>query len=58
MFFSKNIGITQKQQLSDGMKIHWKKDLGKYLGFPIFHQRPSQDTFQFIMDKVHQRTPQ
>ncbi|KAL2963186.1 hypothetical protein AAZX31_17G186400 [Glycine max] len=44
-----------RQHLSEEMEIPWAEDLGKYLGVPIFHNKPSPNTFQFMIDKVHQR---
>lgn len=55
MFFSKNIGRNLKQQISSEVGTQWTDDLGKYLGVCIFHKRPPRMTFQFIIDKVHQR---
>ena len=54
MIFLKNVGINHRNQLSEEMGIQWTNDLGKYLGVPIFHNKVSRGTFQFIMDKVHQ----
>jgi len=55
MFFFKNVGINHRTQLSYEIGLQWIEDLSKYLGVPIFHQKVSSGTFQFIMDKVHQR---
>lgn len=55
MFFSKNVETQVKDQLSGEMGIAWTKDLGKYLGVSIFHKIASRNTFQFILNKVHQR---
>ena len=55
VYFSNNICQDQRKHLSEELGIQFTKDLGKYLGVPIFHKRTSINTFQFILDKVHQR---
>ena len=53
MFFSNNVGRQMKQHLGEEVDMPWIGDLSKYLRFPILHNRPSHNTFQFIIDKVH-----
>lgn len=51
MFFSKNVGVPQWNQLSAEIGIYGTKDLGNYLGILIFSNRASRGTYNFIMIK-------
>jgi len=55
MFFSKNVSINHRTQLSDEMGMQWTNDHGKYLGVLNFYPRVSRGTFQFIVHNFHLR---
>ena len=55
VFFSKNVSLARKQDLSNALGMRLTSDLGKYLGIPLFHERCNKKYFQFIIDKMSNR---
>lgn len=37
------------------LNIKAKNEFGKFLGFPIFHQKPQDKNFQFILDRLNSK---
>ncbi|KAA3471264.1 Retrovirus-related Pol polyprotein LINE-1 [Gossypium australe] len=48
--FSANMNITVRR-----MSRNQTKDLGNYLGVPLFHRRIKKSAFQFVIDKVQRK---
>ncbi|XP_038992548.1 uncharacterized protein LOC120116044 [Hibiscus syriacus] len=55
VFFTGNKNDELINQLCIPLGFQVSKDLGKYLGMPLFHNRVTKNTFQFIIDKVRQK---
>ena len=45
VFFSKNVHMNGRLELSSALGMRLTADLGKYLGVPLFHERCSKDHF-------------
>lgn len=54
-FFSNNISDDYSSVLSQALGISAAKDLGKYLGGPMLHQRMSKYSFSFILDRMKRK---
>ncbi|XP_054801608.1 uncharacterized protein LOC129305663 [Prosopis cineraria] len=55
VFFSRNVNHNRAQQFSDLLEFNRTADLGKYLGVPLHHNRVTNNTYQFVVDKMKQR---
>ncbi|CAL1388700.1 unnamed protein product [Linum trigynum] len=55
VFFSKNITDAQGAEISAGLGIPETKNLGRYLGVPVIHDRVSKATFIDLIDRVDSR---
>ncbi|XP_028071512.1 uncharacterized protein LOC114273895 [Camellia sinensis] len=52
VLFSSNVQDDKKHFLTSILGIPVTRNLGKYLGCPIYHSRPSRESFQFLIDKI------
>lgn len=52
VMFSQNCHQDKKETLANCLEIKARKSLGKYQGFPIFHNRPTYRDFQFIINNM------
>lgn len=50
--FSSNCHLGKVDRLARSMSIKAIKSFGKYICFPIFHKRPTNRDFQFIIDSM------
>lgn len=50
--FSMNTAVAIRTAITVVFKFQNTKDLGRYLGVPVFHSRVEKNTFQFVVDKV------
>lgn len=55
IFFSRNCRGRTKEECSTILGIEGKSTFGKYLGFPIFHKKPRNSDFQYLVDNMRQR---
>ncbi|XP_057441172.1 uncharacterized protein LOC130733113 [Lotus japonicus] len=55
LMVSKNVGSVVSRQLSDLSGIGLTSDLGKYLGVPLSHKRVNASSYQYILDRTHNR---
>lgn len=55
ILFSKNCSTSTKASCTSLLGIVEKHSFGKYLGFPIFHNYPTNRDFQYLVDTVRQR---
>lgn len=55
IYFSKNVDGAVRNHLCHVSGFSVTKDIGKYLGVPILHERVTNRSFKFILDKVDQR---
>lgn len=54
ILFSKNCSETMRK-LTDTLGIKEHTFFGKYLGFPMFHKKPTNGDFQFLIDSLRKR---
>lgn len=52
LFFPKNTPSDLVDEICGALEVVRVENLGKYLGMPIFHQRVSAGTFNFVVEKV------
>ncbi|RDX78832.1 hypothetical protein CR513_40835, partial [Mucuna pruriens] len=55
IYFSINVPWQVKVQISKELGLQWTNALGKYLEILVLHKRATEDTYQFIVDKVNHR---
>lgn len=55
VFFSSNVSDVQSLSLSYALGGNITKDLGKYLGASMLHQRISKHSFTFMLDKMRKK---
>lgn len=55
MIFSKNSSDSNIGDCSTILNIRRSETFGKYLGFPIFNQRPPNTDFRFILDNMNNK---
>lgn len=55
VFFSRNIMSKDLDLFSGILGIKVSISFGKYLDFPIFHKRATNEDFQFIIDNMDTR---
>ncbi|CAL1354996.1 unnamed protein product [Linum trigynum] len=55
VFFSKNVSATIGESISNVLNIPKTKNLGRYLGVPVIHDRVSKATFVDLIDRVESR---
>lgn len=55
VFFSPNVDRDTREALCDILGFSSTPNLGKYLGFPIRHQRSSSQDFNFVLERVKQK---
>ena len=53
--FSKNVGHTRCEELSNLFGFCHTSNLGRYLGVPFLYERCKVSDFQFIIDRMTQR---
>lgn len=53
--FSNNSSAPNVRECSNILNIKSSENFGKYLGFPIFNQRPNNANFQFILDNMNKK---
>ncbi|KAL3527637.1 hypothetical protein ACH5RR_012293 [Cinchona calisaya] len=51
IYFSFNTDAQEAEHIAELLEIQKAKDLGRYLGFPIFHKRITKNSCKFILDK-------
>ncbi|KAF7839819.1 DNA polymerase alpha subunit B [Senna tora] len=55
VFFSKNVGHTRVEELSQALGFEYTGDLRSYLGVPILHQRVNKSTYNYILKSVRNK---
>lgn len=55
VFFSSNVKDDMAISLSQALGINITKDLGKYLGTPMLHQRTSKHSFSYLLDRMKKK---
>lgn len=55
VFFSKNISTAKANQLSSFLGFQVTKDLGKYLGAPLIHNRHSKSIYEELLNRVRSK---
>lgn len=55
VYFFNNVNEDLAASLSHSLGITCTKDLGRYLGFPLLHQRVTKQTFSFLLDKMRSK---
>ncbi|KAH1091495.1 hypothetical protein J1N35_018752 [Gossypium stocksii] len=55
IFFAKGMDETVAESISSLFGIQKVQNLGHYLGVPLFHQRVTNGTMQFIVEKVREK---
>ncbi|MBA0664477.1 hypothetical protein Goklo_004466 [Gossypium klotzschianum] len=55
IFFSKNIGVNVRNQISQLFRFQEVQNLGTYLGVPLLHDRVTKNALNFVVDKVRQK---
>ncbi|KAH1113395.1 hypothetical protein J1N35_006773 [Gossypium stocksii] len=55
IFFSKGVGELVSSMLSNMIGFQKAHDLGHYLGVPLFHQRVTNNTMYFVVEKVRMK---
>lgn len=53
VIFSHNCSLVKRDTLASKLQIQAKMFFWKYLGFPIFHQKPHAKDFTFILDNLN-----
>ena len=53
--FSRNVHFSRSMDLSRRMGVRLTADLGKYLGVPLIHQRPSYLLYAPLVEKTRKR---
>lgn len=56
LVFSDNIQNNKRNEIYNILEVEQKDDLGKYLGLPSFINRNKRAIFDFIEQKITQRT--
>ncbi|XP_060202826.1 uncharacterized protein LOC132631242 [Lycium barbarum] len=51
--FSSNTTLDSKRNISTMLGINQSDSFGKYLGFPIFYNKPTNANFQYIIDNLN-----
>ena len=54
-FYSQNVKSTVVKEISKIIGINETKNLGKYLGVPLFHSRVTKGMFQPLLDRVRMK---
>jgi len=57
IFFSPNVHWQLRDQIMDKLGYQRTTNLGKYLGVPLHHERASEHSYKFLLDKVTGRLP-
>ncbi|QHO24697.1 uncharacterized protein DS421_12g374480 [Arachis hypogaea] len=52
VYFSRNVHHSIHQEINGHLSINLTKNLGKYFGVPLMHERCNKQQFQFIIDKM------
>jgi hypothetical protein len=52
IFFSKNVSQALTNNISRNNDFKTTKDLGKYLGVPLLHQRVTKQTYKYIIKNL------
>lgn len=55
VFFSKGVQESVTASISSLFSFQRVEDLGHYLGVPFFHQRVTNNTMQFVVEKVRSK---
>lgn len=55
IFFSKNVSSALAENISRNSGFMVTKDLGKYLGVPLLHQRITKQTYSYLLEKLQQK---
>ena len=55
ILFSLNVTEMRKETICRKLRIRATQNLGRYLGFPLFHQGKNRDAFNFAIEKVHNK---
>lgn len=55
VWFSGNVTEDAALALSHDLGVNITKDLGKYLGVPMLHQRMSKHSFSYLLDKMRKK---
>ena len=52
VFFSPNVDLDQRSELSEVLGFSSTPNLGKYLGFPLTHSGATSQDFNFVIERV------
>ncbi|KAL4336136.1 hypothetical protein GQ457_07G003110 [Hibiscus cannabinus] len=55
IYFSDNVGASERRQISGSFGFKEVTELGRYLGVPIVHKRVTSSTYQFLVQKVRDK---
>ena len=55
IFFSLNVSVQMKMDIYQQLGIQSTRNLGRYLGFPIFHQGRNGNAFNFLIKIVQEK---
>lgn len=55
IFFSKEVDENLTWRISNFLGFHRVNNLGSYLGMPLFHERVTNSTLWFVVDKIQSK---
>lgn len=55
IFFSPNVSVQMKKDIRQQLGIQSSRNLGRYLGLPIFHQGRNGNAFNFVIERVQEK---
>ena len=55
VFFSPNVDLDQRSELSEVLGFSSTPNLGKYLGFPLTHSGATSQDFNFVIERVQNK---
>ena len=55
VFFSPNVDLDQRSELSEVLGFSSTPNLGKYLGFPLKHSGATSQDFNFVIERVQNK---
>ena len=50
VFFSKNVSASLAEDISRRSGFQITKDMGKYLGVPLLHQKVTKNTYSYLIE--------
>ena len=55
ILFSPNVNVQTKLDICHHLGIQATMNLGRYLGFPLFHQGRNENAFNFVIERVQEK---